>query len=142
MSYFEHNIETWRQLWRILEYSDLICIVADVRHPVLHFPPALYRHIRSIGKKVILILSKIDLVKPELYVAWKNYFIEKFPDLQVVGFTCFDRFTYRENKNIQKRRNRTVKFGNQFASQFGPVELGQAIENSFDGANIGTGSEK
>ena len=108
---------------------------------MLHFPPALYRHIRSIGKKVILILSKIDLVKPELYVAWKKYFIDRFPDLHVVGFTCFDRFTYRENKNIQKRRNRTVKFGNQFASQFGPVELGIAIEKSFEGVEISSWME-
>ncbi|CAG5103452.1 Oidioi.mRNA.OKI2018_I69.chr1.g779.t1.cds [Oikopleura dioica] len=29
LSYFEHNIETWRQLWRITELCDVICIVAD-----------------------------------------------------------------------------------------------------------------
>ena len=129
LSYFEHNLETWRQLWRVLEVSDVVCIVADVRHPVLHFPPALYRHIcAEKNKKCILILSKIDLVSPELYVAWKTYFLERFPELVCVGFTCFDRFTFRENKNIQKKRSRTVKFGNQFASQFGPVELGQALQ--------------
>lgn len=136
LSYFEHNLETWRQLWRVLELSDLVCIVADVRHPVLHFPPALYNHILSQNKKCILILNKIDLVPPELYVGWKKYFISHFPALIVIGFTCFDRFTFRENKNIQKKRSRTVKFGNQFASQFGPVELGKAIQAEFPAIDI------
>ena len=131
LSYFEHNLETWRQLWRVLDLSDLVCIVADVRHPVLHFPPSLFRHIIATSKKVILILSKIDLVQPELYVAWKKYFETKFPTLQVIGFTCFDRFTFKENKNIQKKRNRAAKFGNQFSSQFGPVELGKAVQTTF-----------
>ena len=53
LSYFEHNLEvimmmimnlscvclsvcfqTWRQLWRVLELSDVILLITDVRHPV------------------------------------------------------------------------------------------------------------
>lgn len=26
--------QTWRQLWRVLEISDVILLIADVRHPV------------------------------------------------------------------------------------------------------------
>ena len=33
VSPFEHNLEVWRQLWRVLERSQVICIVADVRGP-------------------------------------------------------------------------------------------------------------
>jgi hypothetical protein len=41
LSPFEHNLEVWRQLWRVLERSDVIVIVADVRNPLLHVPVAL-----------------------------------------------------------------------------------------------------
>ena len=86
-------------------------------------------------------------MKPELYIAWKKYFTSKYPDLQVIGFTCFDRFGYQENRNIQQKRNRynflgiflgihvlyfrTVKFGNQFGSIFGPVDLGDAVSTLY-----------
>lgn len=34
MSYFELNLETWRQLWRVLELSDIVLIIVDIRYPV------------------------------------------------------------------------------------------------------------
>lgn len=34
LSYFELNLETWRQLWRVLEISDIILFIVDIRYPV------------------------------------------------------------------------------------------------------------
>ena len=34
LSYFELNLETWRQLWRVLEKSDILLIIVDIRYPV------------------------------------------------------------------------------------------------------------
>lgn len=34
LSYFEMNLETWRQLWRVLEISDVLLLIVDVRTPV------------------------------------------------------------------------------------------------------------
>lgn len=34
LSYFELNLETWRQLWRVLEMSDIVLIIVDIRYPV------------------------------------------------------------------------------------------------------------
>ena len=34
LSYFELNLETWRQLWRVLEMSDILIVVVDARFPV------------------------------------------------------------------------------------------------------------
>ena len=47
LSLFELNLETWRQLWRVLELSDILLIIVDVRYSVsiaLYFRsrPALY----------------------------------------------------------------------------------------------------
>ncbi|KAG8293308.1 Guanine nucleotide-binding-like protein 1 [Homalodisca vitripennis] len=32
MSYFELNLETWRQLWRVLELSDIVLVIVDIRY--------------------------------------------------------------------------------------------------------------
>ncbi|KPJ10118.1 Guanine nucleotide-binding protein-like 1 [Papilio machaon] len=34
MSYFELNLETWRQLWRVLEMCDVLLLIVDVRFAV------------------------------------------------------------------------------------------------------------
>ncbi|KAH9627736.1 hypothetical protein HF086_017279 [Spodoptera exigua] len=34
MSYFELNLETWRQLWRVLEMCDILLLIVDVRYAV------------------------------------------------------------------------------------------------------------
>ena len=34
LSFFELNLETWRQLWRVVEMSDILLIITDIRHPV------------------------------------------------------------------------------------------------------------
>merc|ERR1719222_485541 len=45
LSYFELNLETWRQLWRVLEMSDILLVVVDARFPSLLFPPSLYDYV-------------------------------------------------------------------------------------------------
>jgi len=80
LSYFEHNLETWRQLWRVLEMSDIILLITDTRHPVVNFPPALYEYVTGeLGLALILVLNKVDLAPPALVVAWKHYFTNTIP---------------------------------------------------------------
>ncbi len=31
LSYFELNLETWRQLWRVIEMSDILLVIVDIR---------------------------------------------------------------------------------------------------------------
>jgi len=88
MSYFELNLETWRQLWRVLERSDILLLVVDARYPTAMFPPSLYNYVvRECQKNLILVLNKVDLIPASLALAWKDYFIEKFPGLEVVYFS-------------------------------------------------------
>lgn len=52
------------------------------------FPPSLYDYVTNTLKKgFILVLNKIDLSPASLVVAWKYYFQEKYPKLQIVMFT-------------------------------------------------------
>ena len=32
---FEKNMEVWRQLWRVVERSDLVIQIVDARHPLM-----------------------------------------------------------------------------------------------------------
>ncbi|KAH0630402.1 hypothetical protein JD844_013404 [Phrynosoma platyrhinos] len=85
LSYFEHNLETWRQLWRVLEMSDIVLLITDIRHPVINFSPALYDFVtKQMKRNLILVLNKIDLAPPALVVAWKHYFRNRFPEVHVV----------------------------------------------------------
>ena len=92
LSYFEHNLEVWRQLWRVVELSDIILFVVDARHPVLHFPPTLYDYVtREMKKSLILVFNKIDLVDQKTLEAWKKYFTDRFPLLITAGFSCYPK---------------------------------------------------
>ncbi|KAJ3151617.1 Guanine nucleotide-binding-like protein 1 [Geranomyces michiganensis] len=90
LSYFEHNLEVWRQLWRVVEISDIILFIVDVRHPVLHFPPSLYDYVvKELNRKLVLVFNKIDLVTPETLDAWTRYFLSVFPQLTIARFSQY-----------------------------------------------------
>ncbi|CAL8235563.1 unnamed protein product [Boreogadus saida] len=105
LSHFEHNLETWRQLWRVLEMSDVILLIVDIRHPVLQFPPTLYSYItEELRKQVVLVLNKADLCPPPLVIAWKHYLASQFPHLLTVCFTSHPGQAYATV--LQKKRLR------------------------------------
>ena len=92
LSPFEHNIEVWRQLWRCLERSDVVIIVADVRNPLLHVPQALYTHcdgLRSV--RLVVVLSKVDLVSQEHVSAWHRHLATNYPAATVADFSAKGR---------------------------------------------------
>lgn len=43
--------------------SDVLVIVADIRHPLFHFPPSLYDYVVNYHKKpFILLLNKVTKI--------------------------------------------------------------------------------
>nr|XP_022905697.1 guanine nucleotide-binding protein-like 1 [Onthophagus taurus] len=111
LSYFELNLETWRQLWRVLEMSDIILFIIDIRFPALMFPPSLYDYTTNVLKKdMILVMNKIDLSPAPLVAAWKNYFKEKYPNLHILMFTSLPGYNLIGNQSnksgLQVRRRK------------------------------------
>ncbi|XP_032374571.1 guanine nucleotide-binding protein-like 1 [Etheostoma spectabile] len=124
LSHFEHNLETWRQLWRVLEMSDVILLIVDIRHPVLQFPPALYNYITGdIHKQVILVLNKADLCPPPMVIAWKHYMTSQFPHLQIVCFTSHPGQPY--STVLQKKRMRKKA---DWSHAGGPLDILKACQ--------------
>ncbi|XP_058504864.1 guanine nucleotide-binding protein-like 1 isoform X1 [Solea solea] len=119
LSHFEHNLETWRQLWRVLEMSDVILLIVDIRHPVLQFPPDLYHYISGeLQKQVVLVLNKADLCPPPLVIAWKHYMTSQFPHLQIVSFTSHRGQPY--STVLQKKRMRRKA---DWSNAGGPLDI-------------------
>lgn len=109
LSLFELNLETWRQLWRVLEFSDILLIIVDVRYASLQFPPSLYTYIiRTLKKNAIVILNKVDLVEAEAVIAWRQYFNELYPELPVVLFASYSRVPKDKQKKA-KAHQRSMK---------------------------------
>lgn len=112
LSFCELNLETWRQLWRVLELSDVVLVIVDIRFPTLMFPPSLYHYVTDIGKSMILVINKVDLVEAEVVLGWKRYFEEHYKDMKIVLFTSCPSYNLRgkhENKQglkIRRRRGR------------------------------------
>lgn len=88
--YFENNLETWRQLWRVIERSHVFILVVDIRFPALHFVPDLYHYVTdSLGKGLVLALNKCDLVPKDVLTAWRQYFGNKYPKLAIAMFSSY-----------------------------------------------------
>lgn len=128
--FYEHNLETWRQLWRVLERSDVIVIVADIRFPALHFVPDLYHHVADeLGKGVVLALNKCDLVSLEVVRAWQRFFAETYPRLAVALFSSFPDAKLaasRYNSDLLSKRER--RMARSKLSAWGADQLLQAVQ--------------
>uniref|UniRef100_A0A0D6QTU6 CP-type G domain-containing protein n=1 Tax=Araucaria cunninghamii TaxID=56994 RepID=A0A0D6QTU6_ARACU len=73
---FEKNIDIWRQLWRVLERSDLVVTVVDARNPLFYRCPDLEAYVQEINshKKTMLLVNKADLLPVHIRLKWAKYF--------------------------------------------------------------------
>lgn len=73
---FEKNLDIWRQLWRVLERSDLLVMVVDARDPLFYRCPDLEAYAREIDehKRTLLLVNKADLLPFSVRQKWADYF--------------------------------------------------------------------
>lgn len=134
ISYFEMNLETWRQLWRVLEMCDILLLIVDVRYAGMMFPPSLYEYIvKDQHKNMIVVMNKIDLVPAGVVAAWKEYFVEKYPGLRVVYFTSCPSYNLRgassDKAGLQVRRRK----GRQRMCSEGATKILEACKDIVNG---------
>ena len=115
-SYFERNLEVWRQLcvsifpkpltwieiicrWRVSEISQIILILLDSRCPTLHYPPSLSSYLGD--NKVILVLTKVDISGPARVESWIKYIHSKQPGVRIVQVE-----SYVERESREERQGR------------------------------------
>lgn len=129
-AYFEQNLETWRQLWRVEERSDILILVADIRFPALHFVPGLYQYVtKELGKGMVLALNKCDLVSEDIVQAWKTYFELEFKSLAVALFSSFpDARLAPSEANSELLSKRERRMARSRLSAWGADQLLAAID--------------
>ncbi|KAJ3384105.1 hypothetical protein HDU84_003186 [Entophlyctis sp. JEL0112] len=76
MTPYERNIEVWRQLWRVIEKSDLVIQIVDARNPTLFRSVDLESYVRQVDnkKKNLLLINKADMLTVRQREAWASYF--------------------------------------------------------------------
>lgn len=77
MTPFERNLEVWRQLWRVIERSDLVVQIVDARNPLLFRSEDLERYVKEVDPKKnnLLLVNKADMMTLEQRQAWADYFV-------------------------------------------------------------------
>ena len=100
-TYYERNLEVWRQLWRVSEISQIMLLLLDSRCPALHFPPSLHTYLAALYPKrpLILVLTKSDLVPPSYTAAWSAWLRDRYSSVRVVNVE-----SYREHEGQKERK--------------------------------------
>ncbi|KAM9696916.1 large subunit GTPase 1 homolog [Dama dama] len=73
---FERNLDFWRQLWRVIERSDIVVQIVDARNPLLFRCEDLECYVKSIddNKENVILVNKADLLTVEQRSAWAEFF--------------------------------------------------------------------
>lgn len=76
---YEKNLEFWRQLWRVVERSDVIVQIVDARNPLLFRCEDLESYVKevSIHKMNVILVNKADFLNEDQRKAWAKYFDEQ-----------------------------------------------------------------
>uniref|UniRef100_A0AAA9SM48 Large subunit GTPase 1 homolog n=1 Tax=Bos taurus TaxID=9913 RepID=A0AAA9SM48_BOVIN len=73
---FERNLDFWRQLWRVIERSDIVVQIVDARNPLLFRCEDLECYVKTIddNKENVILINKADLLTAEQRSAWAEFF--------------------------------------------------------------------
>lgn len=73
---YEKNLEFWRQLWRVIERSDVVVQIVDARNPLLFRCADLESYVNEVDptKMNLILLNKADFLTEEQRKCWAEYF--------------------------------------------------------------------
>ncbi|XP_049587866.1 large subunit GTPase 1 homolog [Syngnathus scovelli] len=73
---FERNLEFWRQLWRVIERSDVVVQIVDARNPLLFRCPDLELYVKEVSENKVnmVLVNKADLLTRQQRRAWARHF--------------------------------------------------------------------
>ncbi len=68
---FEKNLEVWKQLWRVVERSDILIQIVDARNPLLFRCPDLEAYVKEVDakKQLLILVNKSDFLTEEFRCA-------------------------------------------------------------------------
>lgn len=78
MTPYEKNLQFWRQLWRVVERSDVVVQIVDARNPLLFRSEDLEKYVKEVGEHKInvILVNKADFLTDKQRQIWAEYFKE------------------------------------------------------------------
>lgn len=75
MTPFERNLEVWRQLWRVIERSDVVVQIVDARNPLMFRSEDLESYVKDVDPKKhnLLLINKADMMTYRQRKLWADY---------------------------------------------------------------------
>jgi large subunit GTPase 1 len=98
---FERNLEVWRQLWRVIERSQLIVQIVDARNPLLFRSEDLDTYVKEVDpkKRNLLLINKADFLTKSQRRQWADYF-----DKHNIRYTFFSAVLAAQQQEEEKLR--------------------------------------
>ncbi|OWF46782.1 large subunit GTPase 1 homolog [Mizuhopecten yessoensis] len=98
---YEKNLDFWRQLWRVIERSDVIVQIVDARNPLLFRCEDLEAYIKEVdpNKQNLILINKADYLTAPQRELWYQYFKER--GVQVAFWSALEE-TARQNEEKEK----------------------------------------
>ncbi|XP_040991727.1 GTPase LSG1-2 [Juglans microcarpa x Juglans regia] len=123
---FEKNLDIWRQLWRVVERSDLLVMVVDARDPLFYRCPDLEAYAQEIDehKRTLLLVNKADLLPFSVRQKWAEYF--RLNEILSVFWSAKAASATLEGKDFsdpQKTQDTQQKMDNPDTKIYGRDEL-------------------
>jgi len=89
---YEKNLEFWRQLWRVIERSELVVQIVDCRNPLLFRSKDLEAYVKEVStlKQNLILLNKADFLNEEQRMVWGKYFKENIGDTKFAFFSAIE----------------------------------------------------
>lgn len=115
LNLYERNLEVWRQLWRVIERSSVLVLLADARCPLLHISDQLMDYLKTAfpSKRILLVLTKSDLVAPKRVQDWVTYLQQRYG--QQIPVLAYSRENEDQSNAVLMRTigelSATVKLG-------------------------------
>jgi large subunit GTPase 1 len=99
---YEKNLHMWRQLWRVVERSDLVVQIVDCRNPLTFRTLDLENYVKETDpdKMNVLLINKSDLLTEKQRFKWAKYFKDK--GIKAVFFSAFLEQTKINNTTSSK----------------------------------------
>lgn len=96
---YEKNLDFWRQLWRVIERSDVVVQIVDARNPLLFRCEDLETYVRQVDprKSVMLLINKADFLTRHQRELWVDYF--NSIGLRIVFFSAMVEKEKMENQS-------------------------------------------
>jgi large subunit GTPase 1 len=130
MTPFERNLEVWRQLWRVIERSDIVVQIVDARNPLLFRSEDLELYVKEISpkKRNLLLVNKADMLTYKQRELWADYF-----DKNDFSFRFFSAQLAKEKNEAQLNESESESDEESLAEETEALDLQEAGDKEADG---------